>query len=74
MGTEQLMSYTRTALVDTVDSLQGPKGGVVAASEMHILLTKIADILDISVSKWVGNTAHTLTYLLNSTSFQNHEV
>ena len=34
----------------------------------------IHDILDNAVSKWVGNTAHTLAYLLNPISRQHGEV
>ena len=52
LGTEQLISCTRTALVDTTAFLQGSKGGLIAASEVHGLLTKFPDILDSAVSKW----------------------
>ena len=46
-------------------------GGIIAASEMHELQTKI---IDSAVSKWVGNTAHVLAYLFNSTSRKCCEV
>ena len=36
--------------------------------------TKIHDILDSAVSKWVGHTAHILAYLFNSASGQHLEV
>ena len=38
VGTEWLISHTRTALTDTVASLQGSDGGVIAASEVHELI------------------------------------
>ena len=38
------------------------------------MLTKIYDILDSSVSKWIGNTACILTYLFNSASRLHSEV
>ena len=49
LDTEQLISHTRSPLVDTFASLQGSDGGVFAASEVHKLLTKIHDILKNSV-------------------------
>ena len=36
---------------------------MIAASEVYKLLTKIHDILDSVVSKWVSNTAHILTII-----------
>ena len=44
---------------------------MIEASEVHDLLTVIHDILDRAVSKWVGNAAHVLAYLLNSASRQS---
>ena len=44
--------------MDNIASLQVSDGGVIAASEVHELLTKIHDILDNAMSKLVGNTAH----------------
>ena len=38
LDTEQLISHSRTALVDTITSLQGFDGGLIAASEVHKLL------------------------------------
>ena len=49
LDTEQLSSHTRTALVDTIASLWGSASGVIAALEVHDLLTKIHDILDNAV-------------------------
>ena len=49
LQTEQLSSHTRAALVDTVASLQGSDGGLIAASKVHELLTKFHDILDSAV-------------------------
>ena len=54
---EQLISGIRVALVDTFSSLPGSEGGVIPVSELHELLTKVHDILDNAVSKWVGNSA-----------------
>ena len=49
------MSCTRTTLVDSFASLQGSDGGVIVASGVHELPTKILDILGSAVSKWVDN-------------------
>ena len=61
---EQLISDTRTSLVDTIASLQDSDGGVRPVPEVLEWLTKIHDILDNAVSKRVGNTACTLVSLL----------
>ena len=74
LDTKQLISYTRTVLVDIIAFLQGSDGELIAALEVHELLTRIHDILDNSVSKWVGNTACILASLFNSGSRQHHEV
>ena len=47
-------------------SLQGSYGGVITDSEVHELLTKILDILDSTVPKWVGNSSCILAYLFKS--------
>ena len=44
--------------------LQISDGGVIAASEVHKLLTNICDILNSAVSKEVGNTPCNLAYIL----------
>ena len=44
-------------LVDMTLSLKCPEGEISPVSEVYQLLTKIHDILDSAVSKWVGNTA-----------------
>ena len=59
------MSHTRNALVDAIASLQTSDGGIIAASEVHELLTKIQDILENVVSKGVNNTACILAYVFN---------
>ena len=46
LDTEYLISYTRAGLVDTIIPLQGPDGGIIAASEVYELHTRIHDILD----------------------------
>ena len=51
LDTTQLISHTRTVLVDTIASLQHSDGGVIPVSEVYELLTKICDILDNAVSK-----------------------
>ena len=63
---QQLISDTRTTLVDTVTSMQGSDGGVIAASGVHEYLIKIHDIQDSAVFKWVGNTAFVLAHPFNS--------
>ena len=60
---EQLISHTWTTLAVTIASIQGTDGSVTAALEVTELLTKIHDILDNAVSKWVDNTACILAYL-----------
>ena len=48
--------------------------GVIAASGVHKLLTKIHVSLDSALSTWIGNMAIILAYLFNSSSRQCHEV
>ena len=55
---ELFIYHTSTALVDAIACQQGSDGGVIAASEVHELLTKINDILDSAVSKQVDITAY----------------
>ena len=55
LDTEQLISHTKAAVVDTIAPIQGSDGGVIAASGVHKLLTGILDILESAVSIWVGN-------------------
>ena len=74
LSMEQLISYMRVALVDTISSLQDSEGRDISVSEVCELLTKIHDILDMAVSKWVGNTAHTLSHVFNSAARQHYEV
>ena len=47
---EQIIHHIRTAVGDTIASLQGSDGGMIAVMEVHELLTKIHDILDNVVS------------------------
>ena len=74
LDTEQLISHTSAAPVDNIASLPVSDGGVIAASEVHALHTKIQDILDSAVSKWVGNMACILAYLFNSDSRLHNEI
>ena len=67
---EQFIPHTRTALVDTIASLQDSLGGVIPVVEAHELLTKIHDILDNATAKWVGNTVCILVFLFHSASRQ----
>ena len=62
------------ALLDTITSLQGSDGGVIAPSKGNELLTKIHNILDNAVSKWVGNTTGGLACVCPSSFRQHHEV
>ena len=50
LDTEQCICDTRTAFVDKIASLHGSDDGVIAASEVHEVLTKTHDILDSAVS------------------------
>ena len=50
--------------VDTFASLQGSVGGVIAASEVYEMLTKIHDVMGSVVFQWVGNMAHNLAFPL----------
>ena len=58
LDTEQLISCTRSVLVDTIASLQGSDGGMIAVSKIHEVLANVHDILDNVVYKQVGNMAH----------------
>ena len=71
---EQLISCTRTGVVDTIVSLQGSDGGVVPVQEVVELLTAILDILDNDVSEKDGNTGNILAILFMSASRQDCEV
>ena len=51
LDTEQLISYLRVALLDTLSSLPYSEGGVVPMFEIHKLLLRVHDILDSAVSK-----------------------
>ena len=46
-----LISHTRTALADTIASLQGSDGEVITASDVCEISTEIHDILDNGLSK-----------------------
>ena len=54
--------------------LHNSDGGVIPFQEVLELLTKIHDILDITVSKWVGKTAYIIASHFNSAFSQHHEV
>ena len=60
LNMEQLISYIRSALVDTISSLHNSEGGVIPVSEVCELLINIYDILNNAMPKWVGNSAHIL--------------
>ena len=74
LSTEKFISDTRVALVDTIYSVQDSEGGVICISEVCEILTKLKDILDNAMSKWVCNTAGTLAHNINSASRQHYEV
>ena len=74
LNTEQLISHIRVAVVDTISPLQDSEAGVISVSEECELTTKIHDILDNAVSKWIDNTAHILAYVFNSPFRWCHEV
>ena len=58
LDTGQLISYTRTTLVNTIASLQGSDGGAIPVLKVYKWLTKIDNILDNALSKQVINTSH----------------
>ena len=72
MEKEELTSLSRTVITDTIAFPQGSEGEVIPVSEVHKLLTKIHNILDMSISKQAGNTTCIFAYL--SASRQHHEV
>ena len=47
---------------------------MISVLEVCELLSKMHDILDSVMSKWVGNSAHILVHYFNSASRQHHEV
>ena len=51
LDTEHHISCTRGVLVDTIANLKSSVSGMIVASEVHELLTKIHDILHNAVSK-----------------------
>ena len=51
LDTGQLMSHTRTTILDTIAFLKGFDGSIIPVSEVHKLLTKINDILNKAVCK-----------------------
>ena len=57
---EQILSHTRTTIVDTITSLQDSGWEVIPVSEVHDILTQIHDNLD-----KVDNVAHILAFLFN---------
>ena len=69
--TEQLISHTRTVLIDVIASLQGSS---YSSFRSACITYKIDDILDNALSKQVPNTGHVLAYPFNSASRQCHEV
>ena len=58
LETEQLISHTRTAILNIIASFLD--GEVIPVSEGHEFLNKIHVILDGAVPKLVGNTVHIL--------------
>ena len=70
----QLISHTRTVLVDMTASLEGSDGKLIPVSEVLELLTKNHDIPDNAVSKQASNTDFILAYHFNSVSKQHCEV
>ena len=71
--TEQLISHTTTAVIDTITFLQGSEGVVIPLPKPYEFHNDIHDILDGDVSKRAGNTTNNFAYLFNSASKQCHE-
>ena len=55
---------TAQLISETIASLQGSEREVIPASEVHQLVTNISGILGNALSKWFGNEACILAYLL----------
>ena len=74
LDTEQHISCTRAALLDTVASMMGSGGWIISVSEVHKPLITSHYILDSALPKQVGSEACILVFLFNSTSRQDCEV
>ena len=61
---KQLISHNTTVTIDTITSLQVSEWEVLPVWGVHELLTRIHDIQDRALSKWVRNTAHILYVLI----------
>ena len=70
VDTEQLISHSRAALVDTVASLLGSNDGMIAALKCMNYLLRLMTFWECAVSKQVGNLAHILAYLFKTASRQ----
>ena len=55
MQAEHLISHTRSAALDTINSLHGSDGEIILVSEVHDVPNIICDLLNKSLFKWVGN-------------------
>ena len=51
LDSEQLISHLRVAFLHTLSSLPDSEGGIIPVSELHDLLLKVHNILDMAVSK-----------------------
>ena len=58
LDTKQLIFHTTSALHNTIVSLQGSNREVIPLLQVHESLSKVHDILDNALLKWVGHTAH----------------
>ena len=66
LDAKQLISHTRSALVDTIASLQHSDSEVITASEVHEHEYYNSGHTGQCLSKWVSNMTHILACLFNS--------
>ena len=68
LAMEHDIFYCRTTIIDAISCLQASEGEIILVAGVYELLSKIQDILDRVVSKWVGNSTCILACLLNFVS------
>ena len=61
---QQQTCHTRTVIIVITNALKDSDEEVILVSDMHELLSKIYDILDKGLCKWVGNTVGILASFL----------
>ena len=74
VNAELFISHITVALVDTICILPHSEGGGISVSKVCELPIRIHDILDNTMSKQVGNSAHILANIFNFAPRQHCEV